>query len=579
MCRRDEYKCEGHIAKCVQRSRLCNQQTDCPLGDDETNCSYSTRCPAGFVSCRSTDSDFDCLALDQVCWTRTNCNLTDEQWNFWCKDIGTTSTVGSETIFDNQTISKLKNQANSSSPAPKPTNSYVNRTSHDSNETVSTMSTKDLTESADITFRTTTNQTTPRILMEHVNGPVQTNIVDDTTNEFRLSTKTVPSLNSDRTKLSGKNALTIKKGHVNEPNDNKVQIGRYQSKLSETTTSFTHIEHVSEGPASAFDFQPFFKPFFNSDQIPFGNFMKSGSKTNKAGDPTANSNQMGSKFDYSKFMKGASQDDQSSVSSSSGAGQATGGAPFDYSKYMKSSGSGSFDYSTYMSGKPPKPAKNDKQANDHKLYHKADYLKFYEDNSDKRDGNQSKLSSNSSIDYVPIDHRSQNVTKKSHSKVVSFSGDSAEHGPDNSTWATDQFDNDNAVDGSTLNETSASSGSVSNVDANKETHQTRPDLHIDIPKNRWPAHTNPSQIPHGKGNKVNVSKIIPKTMLNGYSYTHYGSGVFFINFGTIVNGNSNIMGSGNDVGNGNANGNNDGNTQGDNLRSNTNNRNEETDKS
>lgn len=71
--------------------------------------------------------------------------------------------------------------------------------------------------------------------------------------------------------------------------------------------------------------------------------------------------------------------------------------------------------------------------------------------------------------------------------------------------------------------------------------------HIEM-QNQVPQYQ-PTKI--GKEPNVNVSKILPNMMTNKYNYTHYGSGVFFINFGTIVNGRNNVVGSANDIGNGN----------------------------
>ncbi|KAI1287056.1 Low-density lipoprotein receptor-related protein 2 [Halotydeus destructor] len=61
---------------------------------------------------------------------------------------------------------------------------------------------------------------------------------------------------------------------------------------------------------------------------------------------------------------------------------------------------------------------------------------------------------------------------------------------------------------------------------------------------------------------VNETKVLPSVETKNISYRHYGSGVFFINFGNIFNGDDNVNGHGNDYGNGNGNGNDNGNGNG-----------------
>lgn len=58
---------------------------------------------------------------------------------------------------------------------------------------------------------------------------------------------------------------------------------------------------------------------------------------------------------------------------------------------------------------------------------------------------------------------------------------------------------------------------------------------------------------------VKATKLIPSSNNRPISYSHTGSGYFFINFGNIINGNENVNGQGNDYGNGNGNGNANGN--------------------
>lgn len=57
-----------------------------------------------------------------------------------------------------------------------------------------------------------------------------------------------------------------------------------------------------------------------------------------------------------------------------------------------------------------------------------------------------------------------------------------------------------------------------------------------------------------KGVNVNETKVLPSMDVKPIIYEHTGSGVFFINFGTIFAGNDNVNGHGNDYGNGNGNG-------------------------
>jgi hypothetical protein len=594
VCRRDEYKCEGRSAKCVQRSRLCDRQSDCPLGDDETNCSYSSRCATGTVFCApSTDaisSNASCVLLNEACSSPSRCLLEDSRRNALCSNWTTTSTPESiEVNDDSESISKLKNQIGSNATTISPE------------------------VSSNLLLDSTA--TTPRSTIVHTSTVESTvDTIDANDAEIAASSKSISRVRS-KTNSSMTTVDSIGSSDPSEP-----------TSSDEMTTAFTHIEHVSEvppGPSQGFDFQPFFKPFFNSQQIPLDKFMKSSPKT-KENDTSADStggakmdymkkfdysNFMGGQskggkaeasdvngdkskgsgspfdyskymkssgsgsFDYSKFMGGQSKGGNPEAKGDTSKGSAGSGSPFDYSKYMKSSGSGSFDYSTYMSGKPPKTAKSKSAVK--RNFHKADYLKFYEDNSDKNKQkmagkSQADPTGDSSVDFVPIDHRSEISSNKS--EIVPFAADS-------STDRTEVITESNAIENGSISSPHNSTDFWSN-DASS-TEEPIPVLNIkgQVPPNRWPAHSVPSKVPDGKGNKVNVSKIIPNTMLNGYSYTHYGSGVFFINFGTIVNGNSNVMGNGNDVGNGNANGNNDGNTQGDNLHSNTDNRSDEPDKS
>lgn len=64
------------------------------------------------------------------------------------------------------------------------------------------------------------------------------------------------------------------------------------------------------------------------------------------------------------------------------------------------------------------------------------------------------------------------------------------------------------------------------------------------------------------GVNVNAPKLIPSYDYKPIAYSHTGSGVFFINFGTIIDGNENVHGAGNELGNGNGNGNDNGNGNG-----------------
>lgn len=61
-----------------------------------------------------------------------------------------------------------------------------------------------------------------------------------------------------------------------------------------------------------------------------------------------------------------------------------------------------------------------------------------------------------------------------------------------------------------------------------------------------------------EGINVKATKLIPSRDFKPITYSHEGSGYFFINFGNIIHGNENVNGPGNDLGNGNGNGNGNG---------------------
>ena len=76
------------------------------------------------------------------------------------------------------------------------------------------------------------------------------------------------------------------------------------------------------------------------------------------------------------------------------------------------------------------------------------------------------------------------------------------------------------------------------------------------------THGNRSAAGNETGVNVHAAKLMPRYDYKPIAYSHTGSGFFFINFGTIIDGNENVHGAGNDLGNGNGNGNDNGNGNG-----------------
>ena len=655
MCRSDEYRCDGRLPRCVHRSLLCDRNTDCPLGDDETDCIHMSQCTSGFHFCDSKKSApkkvfisngggneavirdnrkrklrlireiGECVEIGRICDRSINCTIKNaDQRERLCQNIALTSTT-STSLAQSSTNSQVVELETNRTWDP-----FQSLQSEGTTETsLSTVSSKpaftlnqnqvytEMNESSDLSTdssayslkdieRTTfVSKKTPLVTPSHLPNKISTVFATKSTTIFPIPVSTYSSVTASPEQKILKPSSQYKKQRENFP------------QQSEVTKSMTHIEHVREMPgSSSFDFQPFFKPFFNEDQIPFDDFMKSAAKKK----PTSQSDPRSSKsnnnfyfhkfmngggtsgasesglsnggFDYSKYMKGGGAG-KSGVNGSTnfgsfnftkfmnkgGAGQSntgsnvqannqTNSSGFNYSQYLKGGGSGSFDYSTYMNGKPHK--ETPKKGVKHK-YHKADYLKFYEDISEEKGMKIHENKKNDdSIDFVAVDHRKLKQFETNQTKLSSLSNGTDEYVEGQESDAADSYTSE--VGKTTTVDYYDSSDSVGQKKDQNPIGQTAQLAH---PMTKWIPPSASTRVSGEKGNNVNVSKIIPKTMLNGYSYTHYGSGVFFINFGTIVNGHSNIMGSGNDVGNGNANGNNNGNTQGDNLRSNANNRHQE----
>jgi len=73
---RDQYKCQSE-EKCISKSWICDNITDCKYSDDEANCNYNETisCPGG-----TCDLGMTCLDEWQICDNHTDCfDGTDEQ--------------------------------------------------------------------------------------------------------------------------------------------------------------------------------------------------------------------------------------------------------------------------------------------------------------------------------------------------------------------------------------------------------------------------------------------------------------------------------------------------------------------
>jgi len=71
---RDQYKCLFE-EKCISKSWVCDNITDCIFSDDETNCNETTSCPG--VTC---DLGTTCLDEWRICDNHTDCfDGMDEQ--------------------------------------------------------------------------------------------------------------------------------------------------------------------------------------------------------------------------------------------------------------------------------------------------------------------------------------------------------------------------------------------------------------------------------------------------------------------------------------------------------------------
>lgn len=262
------------------------------------------------------------------------------------------------------------------------------------------------------------------------------------------------------------------------------------------------------------------------------------------------SSKTGSNFDYTKYMKGQGQffdyskyangyqgggkpnTENSNLIKLTGSRQPTKSFSswFDYSKYLKPGGHQETDANDENLGKKAKNLDvtknlNLKQSKPKENFHKASYLNDFTDKIGKFN-----------------EERVKQIEKESE-----LNGDKNEiESVDTSLMNT----LDSSKENNHLNNEPTLMEKGSENELNQlQTNQAKSENyhHIEMQK----------QVPqYRKFNKepsVNVSKIIPNMMTNRYNYTHYGSGVFFINFGTIVNGNNNINGDGNDVGNGNGN--------------------------
>ena len=359
-------------------------------------------------------------------------------------------------------------------------------------------------------------------------------------------------LNSQKTKGGSSYQNDVKSGQKNQV--------KYAKKSYYDYSQFTDNKKSNETKQGQGNYDSYYSSYMNQNKQDDSNAKSDKTKTQQSA---------GGAFDYSKYMK------QYASGASGGAASAGG---FDYSQYMKGgqgeSSGGYYDYSKYMSGhqggQQPKGSKSDDLINltGSKQPTKSftsyfDYSKWLKPNGNQLDDTktnplpkqrEAKNLSLKKMNRLKLDDKLDSKTFHKASYIKNFKEEIIKMQEDNQDQIKKRQDlslNEGKPQiANQLNEPITTNQLGSSIES--EQQLTDPNLekeqfekqgyhHIEM-QNQEPQYR-PTKM-NNKEPSVNVSKILPNAISNKYNYTHYGSGVFFINFGTIINGNNNIHGSG-----------------------------------
>lgn len=385
--------------------------------------------------------------------------------------------------------------------------------------------------------------------------------------KFNYSAYQKSGLNNKNSKGAGMYANDIKSGQKNQDKYAKGYFDYAKSGGGNQTGYDSYYSGYVSDQSNQTNYQDYSKYTNNQKQTNYQDFSKytgqSGPKSAKmmAGNPTKGAGQQAAGgSDYSKYMKQYASGDYSKYYSKYMSGYQGGGQPnmkgaksddlirmtgsrqptksfsswYDYSKYLKPGGNQMPDESAHSSKKKQLKA-SDLPA--------ATNLRMSQAPETKATVHKAPYIANFKSDIIRMQEDNQKRIRMQTDKELGETPNEAVKVMDMNPL--------NGVAQSPVQQPVRYGQQLSDPNLEREEGQSAgapPGYHHIEMQNQAPQYQ-PTKI--GKEPNVNVSKILPNMMTNKYNYTHYGSGVFFINFGTIVNGRNNVVGSANDIGNGN----------------------------